>query len=425
MKHTNNNKVYNSFGKKITAIGVAGALGVAGIVSTIFDKPEVVIDEETTISTTAEDPIMKLLILTEPFDINDAEAVKTRAEAIWEISEKKYDELDYANMIYILAGKKDGIQYPESAKTDAEKFKYLQKLALLLGSTLDDDLTDYVNAESEGVPLMAELKSVPAIYMFMAGKIVKEKDKEKLVATEAALQGIELRKIIFTHKDNIIKNDKKALKSTAEKFYNFYKSIETMEISDSEKFALYKDVEATRILFTGILTKEQAEEIDNVVGILASYQNKIFQDAAVGLDISKIINEGNYGKKQPTTGEYYDKNDAQIAATHPAIKDENSKGTTKVADKGGEKLPSQSQVITQSGTLSTTKTETTTFVVEPTTGKVKVTLPNSDEEFVVDITGEGTYEYTIPGGNSVGEIEYYDADDAKEAEKLASTYTLG
>ena len=432
MKHTDTDKIYKKIGKKAIALIVTGALVISGAVTAAVNffkgNNNVDVDTSPTVGSQVTDPMAKLLILTEPFDIDDENAVKSRANAIWEISEKKYDVLDYANMIYILAGKKDGIQYPESAKTDAEKFKYLQKEVLLLGSTLDDDLISYVEASSAGVPLKAKLKVVPAAYMFMAGKKVQADGKESLVATEGQKQAVELRKIIFAHKDNIIKNDKEALKTTAEKFYSFYKSVETMEISDSEKFALYKDIEATRILFTGNLTKEKAADIDSVAGIIAVYQNNIFEDAAKGLNINEILEEGNFGKDTTPHTEGFNASDEQLADNLSGAGNDSSSEEKKVVEEGGKK-PNNSTGKQEQINEPTTSVEKETFVAPVTEGNIKVPNPDNDS-FVADITGSGQYVVEEEGNELVSEVAventrsimkeefvYSDAEAAELADK--------
>ena len=424
MEHTNANEVFNKKGKKatgITAILVAASLVATGIVtSALFEGNTVAAEPETAMETTNENPEVGLMILTEDFDINDAAAVTARAEAIYNISEKEYDVIDIANMIYILGEKYDAITYPESAKSDKEKFEYLQHLALLLGTMLDDGLYKYTDALVNEEIILGEQTSVPCAYMFMA------------TSTEGKKQAIELAKIYYEQRDNVKNNDDAAMRTTAGKYYDLYKSLEEMNLSASDIVALYKNFSAINPLFTPYLTLEQAAELDDPLGKCAASTNIILQSAPQKLDISEILEDGNYCKDTTPLGESYNAGDAAIAGSHPAAGNGTSSDKT-VVEEGGKPVSGSTgkQEVISTPTTSvvteqfvapvpeTNSSNTTTKVVEQG-GEIV-----SEEEFIVDIGSyEGTTTVIVEQGGEIFDEKYVDAD-AELAETLSTTYTLG
>lgn len=419
MKHINSNEVFNKKGKKttgITAVLVAGTLVVSGIVATALHKDKTISNKsETTIESTEEYPLNSLLVLTEDFDINDKEVINKRAKAIYNLSEKEYEVIDITNMIYILEEKYDAITYPEGAKSDKEKFEYLQQLALLLGTVLDDGLYEYTDALVNEEIILEQQKSVPCAYMFMAK------------TTEGKKQAIELAKIYYEQRENVKNKNTDAMSITAGKYYNLYKSIEKMDLSASEIVALYKNFSAINPLFTPYLSLEQAEELDDILGKSAASTNIIFQSAAQGLDISEILEKGEFGKDTTPFGESYKAKDEAVANKHTASGNVSS-GKPKVEKPGGEKVNNSNGTKEQINVPTTSKEETT-FVVPVTEGKVEVTNPEGDS-FVVEITGSGQYVVEEEGNELVSEVAventrsimkedfvYSDAEAAELADK--------
>ena len=415
MKHTNNNDIFKNKGKKVTAVLVATTLvatcGYAALSRKLENNFEIGVED------TDNKPFSDLLILTEDFDINDVEAVKERAKEIYDISEKEYSKADIANMIYILGEKYDSITFPISANTDKEKFEYLQELALLLGTILDDDLYKYTDALVNGEMIIEKQESVPCVYMFMATN------------TEEKQNAIEVARLYYEQRENVRMQDTAAMQITAEKYYELYASLEDMDLSASDKVALYKQFSAINPLFTPLLNLEQAEDLDDALGKCAAATNIIFQTAAEDLDISEILEEGNYGK-EISLGEKYNASDAKDAVTHPAVVKDNTKSTTRVVEEGGKPVKDNSgkHEVLNKPTTSVHKEEFTVKVPSTTKPTEKVEEGGKvveEETFVVDIGSyEGTTSVVVEEGGEIIEERYVDADAAK-AEELASTFTLG
>ena len=172
MEHNDVYKQTFSNAKRNAAISVAlvGALLVGGVkVGSYFNKKNDKTPIDATPQTTMIDPATSELVLTEDFDINNDEQVNKRAQAIYELSEKEYSVEDIKNTIYLFNEKYDKVVYPKTAKTDDEKFEYLQQLALLLGKTLDDYLKEYVQVyqkSNKNITIdQLNVKDVPCAYM--------------------------------------------------------------------------------------------------------------------------------------------------------------------------------------------------------------------------------------------------------------------
>ena len=91
--------------KEGISIFMAGLLGVLGIGGGTLILKTLIDDNDTSIV----EPEDLGLILTEDFDINDESAVRKRAEAIYNISEKDITIEEIMNVIYFMNGKYESL----------------------------------------------------------------------------------------------------------------------------------------------------------------------------------------------------------------------------------------------------------------------------------------------------------------------------
>ncbi len=395
------------------SLALAGALlvGATKVASNIKLKKDNDITN-TSPETTMVTPESSELVLTDDFDINNPEEVSKRAEDIYNLSEKKCSVLDIKNSIYVINEVYDKITYPEDISTDDKKFEYLQQLALLFGITLDDYLSDYVVTmdqildDSNSNPIFAGTTNpVPCAYMWMPQD------------SEAKRLAIEIAKVYYEQRANIRNNNETAMTITANEYYNLYDKAKTLELSTGNKIILFKQFSSINPLFTPLLSKEQAEELDGALGFITTATNKLFSAASENLDLSNILKEnlesGTCGIDISIFDEYFvsvDRKDAESRVE--AI----SNQETTVINEGGKPA-----------TGSSGKQE----VIND-----KVTTTVSESEFVVEIPNEGTSEEYIPGGEVVKEepvtepstiyqTERYVDEDAIDAEKYAGeTFTI-
>ncbi len=377
MEHNDVYKQTFSNAKRNAAISVAlvGALLVGGVkVGSYFNKKNDKTPIDATPQTTMIDPATSELVLTEDFDINNDEQVNKRAQAIYELSEKEYSVEDIKNTIYLFNEKYDKVVYPKTAKTDDEKFEYLQQLALLLGKTLDDYLKEYVQVyqkSNKNITIdQLNVKDVPCAYMWMA----KDSDAKKLA--------INIAKVYYEQRDNIRNDNKAAMTVTANDYYNLFVEAKKLKLSAGDKVLVFKQFNSINPIFTMFLSKECAEDLDKSLGLTIPATNKIFMSAAEDLDLSEKLEEGlekgTFGKEITKTKEKYVSSDKAVAEK---IIDTNDSDKTKVVIEGGKEVGTQ-QVVIQDEV--TTKVETS--------------------EFVVDIPNEGTTCVTEKGGEVVDTI---------------------
>lgn len=411
MEHMDIYEQTHKKGKTITttciSLALAGALLVGGCKVASVIKGKNLGEPETTM----EQPELGELVLTQDFDINNSEEVSKRAEAIYNLSEKEYTVLDIKNSIYVANEIFDNIVYPDSAKTDDEKFEYLQQLSLLFGATLDDYLFDYVSAmdkvineEDNDFVFEGRTNDALSAYMWMP------------TTNETKNFAIDIAKVYCEQRNNIRNNNKAAMIITANEYYDLFIKAKQMELSVGNKVLLFKQFSSINPLFTPLLSKEQTEELDNALGFIATATNKLFSEAAEGLDISEKIKEslekGNFGKEITKHEEKYvpeDKNAAdKIAEKLPA------ESTTTVVDKGGKPVNDSGvkhEVITNP-TPATTTVEESEFIVEIPEGTTEVVIPG----------GKVTEEETVTEPYTTNAYERYVDADAIDAEKYAGEY---
>ena len=307
------------------------------------------------------------LQLTEDFDIENAEEVKARAEAIHALLpddvKAEFSVEDLINIIYLSNGKSAYFKYPEGLDDNA-KLKYAQHTISLTGDLFKSgNLGSYVfHATSDDL-----------------------KDKK-----------IELHKIV---KEQI----KNPSKENAEDFYSLVKGVvDGMGESEyNDEYSLFfHEISAVNGYFTIYLNNEQAAFLDGANSYIYKIDNQMGfgvmpKNAKVADSIDNVVNND----KPARTGEKYIASDAAPAAQ---IQPADPVTETKVVDKGGKPAGTISEPITSGGSDSTPAepkepvTETSTFVVP---------LPDDVEEYEVVIE---------EGGIPAGEAEYQDADQ-KEA----------
>jgi len=409
-------------GKKITALAVAIALAATGgcAATKYLGKDKAPVEEvpTTELTTTIEDPIAKLMVLTEDFDINDDKAVTKRAKAILEIAKTEYElkkvtdfnitELDIKNLIYITNEKLDKVVYPENLKTDAKKFKYAQELSLMYGKLFDDSTKDFVGmtdiiiedsfkTEEETTESLYKddlVRSIPCAYMFMA-----ETNEGKKMAIEVA-------KVNYKHLLNIKASDLTGMLMTSKEYYKLYTEAKELKMSDGYEMTLFKNFSATNWLHSRMLDDKQVAKLDKALGYSATSTNAIFTELTKNLDISEIIEEGSKNGFSNTTKleETYKPADKVVAEQRPEVQLPKEESTTKIVEQGGTPITTQKVTVpaVENKVPATTRTETTTFIAPVT---------------------EYTTEVFIPGGEVI--TEYFNDDDALDADRFVDDEFVG
>lgn len=406
-------------GKKLTALIAAGALlisgGCIGAKHLGKDKKEEV--PTTELTTTIEDPIAELMVLTEDFDINDDEAVTKRAKAILKIAEEEFKlgkikdftvtELDIKNLIYITNEKLDKVVYPENLKTDAKKFKYAQELSLMYGKLFDDSTKDFVGMmdivvedstkkeeTTESLYKDDLVRKIPCAYMFMA----ETNDGKKMA--------IEVAKVNYKHLINIKASDLTGMLTTSQEYYKLYTEAKKLKMSNGYEMTLFKNFSATNWLHSRLLDDKQVAELDKALGFIATSTNAVFTELTKDLDISEILEEGSKNGFSNTTKleETYKPTDKVVAEQRPEVQLPKEESTTKIVEQGGKPITTQrvTEPATNNKVPATTRTETTTFIAPVT---------------------EYTTEVFVPGGEII--TEYFNDDDAFDADKFVDDEFVG
>lgn len=373
-----NSYVPNEKGKKITAAITAVAILVGGtLIAKLSTKDKKhVEDNSSSISTTVDYGSQYGLKLTKDFDINDSNAVRQRAKAIYELSDKKYTIEDIMNMIYLVNSATDKIKL--DSMNEEEKFEYLQKLAVGLYDVLATNVVDFSKGlTSLNNDISFDLKSTDAIYSYMF--IACGKGKE---------DAINLAIVVNRQINNIKNADKSKLTNNADDFYAQSKLIYNNKSGypDGVVVALIDDIKS-KIPVMG-LSKEKAADLSK------EYQNvdinKIWFDVANKVGAYKEADANCESKVNHTTNNEKnnanDKNSAERRENRPT----KSSTTTKV-ETGGK--PVRTEVVPKTTKKTTTRVVTSEFVVP-----VKTTKPTTT---IVD-----------QGGKVVKE-KYEDADASK------------
>lgn len=363
----------------IAAVGIF--LGGTFVACKKFDKKdETKKDEEIVTEVNTEG-----LILTDDFDINNYDEVLKRAKAIYELSDKSVSVAEIVNIIYLTNGRYDLLKFKS---TDKEaQYKELQNLFVLqyklLYQNLNDDTDNLLYIiNKEGKFELVEDSEIFA-YMFMA----KTNDDK--------VKAIEFAKIINKQLDAIKNKKVENFESNAREFYEYFISIrDSKTMSKYIKWALINETHAKSVLYPGMFTKEQENEIDKA---RAAVNNTVAFEV-----VEKLGLEMDARDKECTSTKTGDRHVASDAA-NANVKEKTTKklDQPKKVDNGGKKVATSKKVI-QDGSKGTTRTEIRTFTA-------KVDVPT------------GTRTVTEKGGDVIDE-KYVD-DEASKAEEMMNTTT--
>lgn len=324
--------------KKIVSGIVAAAMiigGAFGLKSSTGKKKDKSADApvQTTIEDVKED--YSDLYLAEDFNIDNKDEVKKRAEAIYNISEKKYSVEDIMNAIYLFNGKPESMNFKSENKE--EMFQEIQKMFVVISDLFMDNYKDDIAKYSA---LMSDDGS-EAEEMSVKNDIEPKSHMLKASTDPAKNLEFELSRIIKKQLKNINNNaSKDELNACSAEFYNFFKGIENSEISSQNKVLLGMQSRAALTIFVKGLSEEQRKEVENP-GFVSTNSDTVKSDAAkkTGCEegLQKIIEEGikkgTLGKPLTPDSKGYNKKDAEKAKEYeseviydkPIIVDEGGK----------------------------------------------------------------------------------------------------
>lgn len=371
MTHNHNyNLQKNGLAKKITSIGLSIALlatGAVSLKSCINNKKDKDLTN-TTIEQTV--PTGETLFLAEDFDINDKDAVRSRAEAIYEISEKSITVDEIEDMINLYNEEFNGITFDKD--DDTAKSNYLQLLLTidtekLLNDNISDDIDKMNNNDISSVNEDWEIQA----YMFLANGADKK-------------EALELAKILNEHLDNIKNGDTEACKLTAKKYYDKIINLKQTELKSGSKTIIFEDIHTKSALFTSFLSQNQAAEIDLDFVTIAA--NKLAFDALSYLGVSQeqlmkdVIEKGMFIEQTPYGNNHF-KEDAsaaeKIAEKYP---------TTTNRSEGGKPVETQTSPAKTEGTTREEYEEDKVFGKDEThTNFVPGGQPVGDPEMVSEV----------------------------------------
>ena len=382
-----NSYVPNEKGKKITAAITAVAILAGGTLIAKLstkDKRHVEDNDSSSISTTVDYGSQYGLELTSDFDINDSNAVRQRAKAIYELSDKKYTIEDIMNMIYLVNSATGKIKL--DSMNEEEKFEYLQKLAVGLYDVLVTNVVDFSKGlTSLNNDISFDLKSTDAIYSYMF-----------IASGKGKVDAINLAIVVNKQINNIKNADKSELTNNADDFYAQSKLIYNNKSGypDGVVVALIDDIKS-KIPVMG-LSKEKAADLSK------EYQNvdinKIWFDVANKVGAYKEADADCETKVKHTTN--HEKYDSKDSSQAESIGNKSTKNnTTKKIETGGK--PVRTEVVPKTTKQTTTRVVTSEFVVP-----VKTTKPTTT---IVD------------QGGKVVEEKYEDADASKANDDIEYT----
>ena len=383
--------------QSIISLIAAGAILVGGTTLAIKMKSKKVpVDPEITTTMVDNQNEVKLL-LSEDFDINNKDAVEKRAKEIFSYMNKESNDSnksleitinDIKNILYCFNDRPLNIIFQDSL-TEEAKFKYLQELLVRYYELLCQNLYDdsFVLVEEIDGNVKSKVKDDNEIfaYMFMA-KGEKEANSDKQIAINYA-------KIVYEQLEDIKNGNVKDFSKNAEDFYNFIEKFRNNKSISNNLHVLIKyDIQSKYPMFRKYLNKNQIEELlrkDN------NYVNIIMSQLAQKLGISEYKNDGCDPVLESNS---YVASDA--AKANALIGGVVGEAKTSVESKGGQKVRTESKVISQ----GTTKVESHTFIAKP-----EVTT--------------GTYTVVEPGGKVIGEIDYTYVDDNDDWKKYLDEET--
>ena len=135
------NEKKSEYKKRGIAIALASVMTVTGLAASCArnngssDSETTTITETQTNSSTDE---FKSLYLSEDFNIDDENAILERANAIYDLSDKKISVEEIVNMIYLINDKAEHISF--SSNNDTKKYEYLQYLIKNIKELLNDHM---------------------------------------------------------------------------------------------------------------------------------------------------------------------------------------------------------------------------------------------------------------------------------------------
>ena len=327
---------------KIVAGVLSGILAITGGVFAfkLSKKDQVNNELPSSIELTTDEEESEL-DLSNDFDINNAEEVRKRAEAIYKISEKDVSVEDIINLIYLANGEYNNINIDENL-TDVEKFEYVQDLIISLTNLLNDNIKDDVNslaASKNGEKISVDNDMEIYSYMLFASS----NNGKKLA--------IKLAELINEQLNNISHNKVDAYEDVAKRFYELYQEIKKSNESDNIMFVLTTDAKAKAPLVA--LNDKQAEDI---------YENNAIYTNNVGFKIVDVLGintnavidangEECFGKKVTPNGNSYNASDAKEAEQMAG----NSSTDKVMVEEGGKDLGSTSQEISGGEVIGTEK----------------------------------------------------------------------
>lgn len=328
--------------KRGIAVVLAGLVLVGSIAGCTIKRALSKKADETTsnpdINTEAYAETSSDLLLAADFDIDDDAAVRKRAEAIYQISEKKSSVEDIMNAIYILHVKGDKIIFKDGLSED-EKYKYVHSFFEYFGDLLlinDNDeerrLIAFKNGDNETV-----LYDETPIYSYM---FLSKASEAKTMALELAeLSNNQLKAVTEGGSSS-------TLESNAEAAYDFYFKVLDKKFSSQETYALLADLRSKAGLFAPYLSEEKAKTVNLVGNVnLDSDVVKVEIMKAVGIrkGLEKILEngskEGSLARPLTPLGDFKD-------GAGKAYEKSETYSETEVVKKGGQKVTSGGSQVT-------------------------------------------------------------------------------
>ncbi len=363
MKDTN--KQPYSLQKRTVSIIVSAAIVATGIAATVklSSKNKAQTPEITTEYTTLVDNIN--LLLTEDFNIEDAAAVKARAEAIFNLSDGDVSVEDIINLIYLTNSRYDLMTYNTTDKV--EQLAIDQKLI---------------------TRSMVDLLSGGQVYAYM------------LMAQDgpAKQEAIKLATIAEKQKEAIKSGDTSKSEEYANEIQTIINGLKDKNISDNDYFSILADFVTIQGLFPD-------HEFDN--SLISTKSNAVFADdaASKGVDPSELLDKNlNCNVEVATTGNKYIKEDAADAkAKEESRVAQNGSAVETTIVKGGEEVGTVKETTPSNKNEVTTDSYTYTIV-----NTVPETKPEEKTEVVKG--GEIVEEGTVVSGGEILESYTYQYD---------------
>lgn len=306
--------------------------------------------------------ILHELKLLDDFDINDEEAVKQRAQDLYELSEKEISIDMITNLIYLVNEEYTYIKFDD----DVTKFKYLQNMFVSLAELLDDNMVECRNAQLGDE--YASPKYDDVIYPYMLMSKVQENPNSVFVSKQDA---IVFAMIVRKQLNNIKNGNSNNYEDCANDYYNFYEKIKNLSLDEKTTlmpgyiYGFCRGYTSCNTIMTAYLETKKQKELDKNI---AEKYNELFSGKViVACDIDRQeefsgVYEGeNCDESITKTSERYNQQDAAIANKRPEAGGTSS--GKKVVEEGGKSIGSSEKIKTP----STTTVVTETYVAEPIT----------------------------------------------------------